>query len=242
MLRRLASAIAIGILLVETVGPLAPNVAAVDPLPVPDGKIDLDRASPNGRVVETAPAPITTPAGGGGPAADPTVGGEPIFLPYTPPADTVELPGERSEQSRTLANPDGTFSTEVSEGPINFQDATGAWQPIGLSLREKADRDGFEVTAHKAGITIGDKGSLGSISLDGHVVTLSSPIYGGGVPGDGDDVNRVEFAFPEEIPEPALWIRPIDIGLEFGATWKSAAEVGPRRQHGVPRDELLHLR
>ena len=72
-------------------------------------------------------------------------------------------------------------------------------------------------------------------------MTLSSPVYGGGVKGEGDDVNRVEFAFPAEIAEPSLWIRPIDIGLEFGATWRSSAEtpsIGLNSDTGGPHAEL----
>lgn len=175
MLRRLMGVVAISVLLVETLGPLTPVVYAVDPF-TPEVKVDTDHAYPNGQVIETTPAPISIPASGGETTTDSTIGGEPLFLPYTPPADTTELISKRSEQSRTLASPDGSFSTEISEGPINYLDESGAWQPIDLSLIETSDRSGFKVASHGADITIGAReGLLGSISAGGHTVTLSAP-------------------------------------------------------------------
>ncbi|HET9851784.1 MAG TPA: LamG-like jellyroll fold domain-containing protein, partial [Candidatus Limnocylindrales bacterium] len=211
-------------LLFETLGPLAPSVLAEDPV-APDAMAEGQRAFPNGRVIQTAPAPITTPTGGVGPGADPTIGGEPLFLPYTPPDDVTELATERSQQSRTLAHPDGSFTTEISEGPINYQDKSGSWKPIDLSLVETSDGSGFTVAATGPDIAIGaHDGFLGSISVGGHTVSVSAPIYTDGTKGEGDDVNRVLFA-PLVSGGPSVWVRPIDIGLEFGATWADASEI-----------------
>jgi hypothetical protein len=101
------------------IGPLTPTAVAGEAEDADDSKQETKVERSNGRVVEAAPAPITTPAGGAaGPAADPTVEGEPLFLPYTPPDDVTELPDERTRQTRTLANPDGTFTLEASNGPL----------------------------------------------------------------------------------------------------------------------------
>ncbi|MGY6656849.1 polymorphic toxin-type HINT domain-containing protein [Amycolatopsis sp. TRM77291] len=41
-----------------------------------------------------------------------------------------ELPDRRGPRERTFANPDGTETTEFSEGPLNFRRPDGGWQPI----------------------------------------------------------------------------------------------------------------
>jgi hypothetical protein len=176
--RRLISLTAGGILLFETLGPLTPTAWATAPGDIAQEPVDRRvEIGSNGRAVEAAPAPITVPAGGGSSTTDPTIGEPPLFLPYTPPVDTVELTDERTEQSRTLANPDGTFTTELSEGPINFKDDAGAWQPIDLSLVKRLDGDGFKVAAHGSEIAVAGKdGSIGSIALGDHLVSLSAPL------------------------------------------------------------------
>jgi hypothetical protein len=108
-LRRISSTAAAAIILAGIPGPLTPStVIAGD---IEQAQEARDQAHPNGRVVEAAPAPITVPSTGGETSQDPTIGGPPLLLPYTPPADTIELADERTEVSRTLANPDGTFTT-----------------------------------------------------------------------------------------------------------------------------------
>jgi hypothetical protein len=209
------------------VGPLAPPVRAEDgdtAAAVVEGKPQ----SPNGRVVETSPAPITIPGGGGSLTPDPTIGGEPLFLPYAPPADTTELPAERTATSRTLANPDGTFTLEMSDGPINFQGADGNWQPIDLALVPEIE-GGYRVAATAGTITVDTNANeLGVIEVDGHRVALSAPGYAGDVLGSDVtglelDANTVKFA--DALGTAAeIWVRPVDIGLEFGATWPDATK------------------
>lgn len=218
--RRLCALVVIAGVLVGSIGPLgvAPVGAANA---TQDAGAKAGRSYPNGRVIQTTPSPITVPAGGGT-EVDDSVGGPPLFLPYTPPADTTELPDQRTGQSRTLANPDGTFTTEVSDGPINFLNTDGVWQPIDLALVERPAFDGFEVAAAEGDIRLGTAdGALGSIEIDGHVVSLTPATYLTAVKSEDADANRVEF--PDfSGSEPTLWIRPVDIGLEFGATWDSA--------------------
>jgi hypothetical protein len=55
---------------------------------------------------------------------------------FTPDATAVEapqsvkVPSLRTRTSQTFREPDGTFRTLLSSGPINYRDATGSWQPI----------------------------------------------------------------------------------------------------------------
>jgi RHS repeat-associated protein len=170
--------------------------------------------------VAVEPAPITTPdAIDRASSADPTIGGPPLFLPYTPPREVTEVADRRTRETRTLAYPDGTFSLEASSGPINYQDPSGAWQPIDLSLVADGE-DGFKVAANTGTTRLGTRdGTLGSIELDRYRVSLRAPAYATGERGSDLDQNRVRFAAASR---PDVWIRPVDIGLEFGATWPDA--------------------
>lgn len=224
-LRRLGSVVASALLLTGVVGPTTPTTLGGAP-GAQEQADDGARVYPNGRVVEANPAPITTPVSGAdNPGTDPSVGGPPLFVPYTPPADTAELPDERTARSRTLAKPDGTFTTEVSNGPINFQDAAGAWQPIDLSL--VPDDGGYKVAASAGTVRLDTKdGAIGSIENGGHRVSLSAPGYSTGTLGSQLDVNRLTFK--DALGTAAdVWARPIDIGLEFGASWPDASVSTP---------------
>jgi RHS repeat-associated protein len=219
LLRNLLRASILATLLATQLGTLIPTARAGEP--TPQGVVDQAPLSgPIGSVVEAKPAPITTPAGGGaGPASDPTIGGPRLFVPYTPPNGTEELADRRSQQSRTLANPDGTFTLEMSDGPINYQDAEGAWQPIDLSLVAD-EAGGYKVAATEGLIRLDTTdGAIGSIELDGHHVSLSAPGYASGVLGTSEpDANKLTFT--DALGTAAdVWVRPIDIGLEFGAAW-----------------------
>ncbi|MGR6318180.1 DNRLRE domain-containing protein [Micromonospora soli] len=53
----------------------------------------------------------------------------------------VEITSARSEDSTSYANPDGTFTTEVSAGPVRVRDADAptGWAPLDLNLRRAED-------------------------------------------------------------------------------------------------------
>jgi hypothetical protein len=44
--------------------------------------------------------------------------------------ESVEVPSLRTRTSQTFREPNGTFRTVVSSGPMHFRDATRSWQPI----------------------------------------------------------------------------------------------------------------
>ena len=56
----------------------------------------------------------------------------------------VEVPSLRTETSRTVQNPDGSFTAEVSSNAMNYKDATGGWQPINSQL-VRSSTPGFAV-------------------------------------------------------------------------------------------------
>lgn len=63
----------------------------------------------------------------------------------------VEALSERTETSTTWANKDGSLTTELTAGPIRFEDGiTGAWRDVDLDLVSGADGS-VEPKAHPAG-------------------------------------------------------------------------------------------
>jgi RHS repeat-associated protein len=67
-----------------------------------------------------------------------------------PAPQRVEVPRLRTRNSRTYRTPEGLLEAVVSAGPVNYQDTSGAWQPIdntlvatstpGYAWQNKADR------------------------------------------------------------------------------------------------------
>lgn len=211
MLARLTQALVVFAVLGGSAGPLTPQTRAGDLQGADDSqpKKRIDRSE--GRLVDAAPAPITTPIDDGGPSVDPTVEGEPLFLPYTAPDEVTELPDERTRQTRTLANPDGSFTLEASNGPLNYMDSAGAWQPIDLSLVPQ-EGDGYKVAATEAAISLATKdGKLGTIELGGHRVSLTAPGYNSA--GLGTDAD----AKPREVQQHDHRVRDLDPSHRYRA-------------------------
>src|SRR4051812_26244691 len=52
----------------------------------------------------------------------------------SPKPGALELPGKRTATSNTYLNTDGSYTAEVAPQPVNFRDASGAWQPIDTTL------------------------------------------------------------------------------------------------------------
>jgi RHS repeat-associated protein len=67
-------------------------------------------------------------------------------------AEPVELPAERTTHTRTLANPDGTFTTHSFAAPIHYEDAEGDLQPIDLRA-VASSRDGVAFETAGAPVT-----------------------------------------------------------------------------------------
>ena len=52
----------------------------------------------------------------------------------------VEVTGLRTAESNTFVNPDGTFTTEIAQSPMNVQQSDGSFEPVNAELF--ADKDG----------------------------------------------------------------------------------------------------
>ncbi|WP_424860216.1 DNRLRE domain-containing protein [Streptomyces sp. MMS24-I29] len=77
----------------------------------------------------------------------------------------VEALSERTETSTTWANKDGSLTTELSAGPVRFQDsASGNWRDVDVELA--AEADGSVVSkAHPRGLRLAGKSGTKASSL-----------------------------------------------------------------------------
>jgi RHS repeat-associated protein len=215
--RRILAVAASSTVLAQVIGLGIPAVSAA----TNSGTVSKS-ASPGAVVAKAAPIDMRTTAAGASGFADPSIGGAPIFLPYTPPASKSEVASARTRSTRTLANPDGTFTLEESAGAINFKDAAGNWQPINLALVADA-KDGYSyrVAADSETIRFGNaNGALVSLASGSHKVSLGVAGYGNGALGTGVSRNAVSFA--GVAGQATMWAQPLDVGVEFGATWDKA--------------------
>ncbi|MFE9455728.1 DNRLRE domain-containing protein [Streptomyces californicus] len=67
----------------------------------------------------------------------------------------VEALSERTETSTTWVNKDGSLTTELSSGPVRFEQ-DGSWTDVDVELRETAE--GVEAKAHPNGLSLAGRG------------------------------------------------------------------------------------
>ncbi|WP_371872658.1 RHS repeat-associated core domain-containing protein [Streptomyces pacificus] len=77
----------------------------------------------------------------------------------------VEALSERTETSTTWANKDGSLTTELTAGPVRFQDGTtaGGWRDVDLDLVSHSD--GVEPKAHPRGLKLAGRTGAPAASL-----------------------------------------------------------------------------
>ncbi len=120
----------------------------------------------------------------------------------------VELPEQRTADSRTFANPDGSFTTESFGGPIHYRDASGKFQSIDVSALAG---DGTEVAFKtKAGAV---RAELGAKSASGTLLRVSDgthdisfrPIVPPGLTGVARAVDRTPTAVGSQVTYPDVY-------------------------------------
>ncbi|MFD7232127.1 LamG domain-containing protein [Streptomyces sp. NPDC059881] len=99
--------------------------------------------------------------------------------------EPVEVVSERSEYTKTEANPDGTFTLTQSTTPQRVKGEGGAWHDIDVTLEHRSDG------------TVGPKAAVVDLSFSGG--------------GSGKDMIRlaapqgsVTLGWPDQLPEPVL--------------------------------------
>jgi hypothetical protein len=123
--------------------------------------------------------------------------------------ERVELTSQRTEDTTTYVNPDGTLTTESYAGPIRVQDSDGTWESIDTELSDVGAA--LEPQAAAADITVSDGGDthLASVSADGKSFGMSWPeaLPAPSVDGDtasydvGDDQKLTVTALPQGFSE-----------------------------------------
>jgi RHS repeat-associated protein len=164
--------------------------------------------------------PLQAPSTGGasGGAGITNVPLRPITTSYQAPKTATEQPSLRTANSRTIANPDGTLTVQVSQGRMNYRDPAGAWQPLDLSLVPNADSIfGLKVKANDNtvafGTTTGDAGLVTMTAQDGTTISMRAVDQGAAA------VAADHLAFAAAAGGPVASVYPTDIGFEFRATW-----------------------
>lgn len=118
----------------------------------------------------------------------------------------VEVLSERAETSTTWANKDGSLTTELTAGPVRFEDgATGEWRDVDLDLVAVAG-GGVEPKAHPEGLKLAGRTGAPAASLKAaqaakatDLVTLGEGDeqitlqWKGGLPAPKLDGNRAEY-------------------------------------------------
>ena len=213
--RKFLVLVGLSVVVASGVVPPAAPIAAVEPTEQA-GPVDPGSTTAEAGVVDLG-QPGAVPAAGVADWLDPSVGLRAVRDLPAPPNEPTELIDQRTRTSRTIANPDGTYSLEMSEGPLHFKDPAGAWQPIDLSLLDTQDGPyGLQVAANAVGTKLGvsdASAGLASASFGGHTVSIRTVGYG---PGQRQpDAIRVDFAGLAS--DPVVTVAPTDDGFEYGA-------------------------
>ena len=107
--------------------------------------------------------------------------------------ERIEALSERAEDSTTWANPDGTFTTDDTEGPIRIKDEaeSSGWRELDYDLEFKNDG------------TVGPKSGYVELTLSGEA-TASEASANGLVSAVTDRGKTIAFGWDEALPEPVL--------------------------------------
>lgn len=134
----------------------------------------------------------------------------------------VELLSERTETSRTFANPDGSFTTELTPGPERIK-RDGKWQPVDVTLQKR--NGGVVARNHPDNLTLSGGGGSLPHSLAGadaaaprDLVTLGSGAeqvtlqWKGGLPEP--ELKGATARYPEAVPGADVIVEATRTGFE----------------------------
>ncbi|WP_407077604.1 DNRLRE domain-containing protein [Streptomyces sp. SCSIO 30461] len=111
----------------------------------------------------------------------------------------VEALSERTETSTTWANKDGSLTTELTAGPVRFQDDTtvGGWRDVDLDL--VSHTDGVEPKAHPRGLKLAGKRGTRAASLKAAQASKAVDLV---TLGEGDE--QITLQWKGGLPAPKL--------------------------------------
>ncbi|MDI9887593.1 sugar-binding protein, partial [Streptomyces sp. HNM0645] len=110
----------------------------------------------------------------------------------------VEALSERTETSTTWANKDGSLTTELTAGPVRFQDDTsGQWRDVDLDLFSHSG--GVEPKAHPRGLKLAGKTGAPAASLKAAQASKAVDLV---TLGEGDE--QITLQWKGGLPAPKL--------------------------------------
>ncbi|MCI4043072.1 LamG domain-containing protein [Streptomyces sp. TRM75563] len=134
-----------------------------------------------GVTASAAPAAQAAPQAGTGPA----VTHESATARAVAAGEPVEVVGERTEYSSTLANPDGTYSYTQSAVPQRVKGDNGQWHAVDATLEKRADG------------TVGPKSAVVDLAFSGGG-------DGANLIEIGNEQGSMRLGWPDRLPEPRL--------------------------------------
>jgi hypothetical protein len=200
-------------LLAAEVGPLAPSTLGE---PRESGASDDSPSLQTGGPVEPIDYkfPDDGGAAGGSAISDPSIGLRPDVVPAARPSKKTAVEDQWSADTRVWANTDGTYTLELGQN-LNFRDDSGKWTAIDLSLTETKTGE-FVPKAAPPTLTLATSRADGTLAeLKGDDATVAIRTL---TPTPGSKVGD-QLEFTGGPVQPTAFVRPTDLGFEFGATF-----------------------
>lgn len=111
----------------------------------------------------------------------------------------VEALSERTETSKTWANKDGSLTTELTAGPVRFQDdVTSEWRDVNLDLVSSSDGS-VQPIAHPHGLKLAGKAAAPAASLKSAQASKAIDLV---TLGEGDE--QITLQWKGGLPAPKL--------------------------------------
>jgi RHS repeat-associated protein len=174
---------------------------------------------------------------------------------FAAPETGVEVPGLRTESSRTIRKADGSYQAQISAGPVNYRDASGAWKPIdtdldpdgsgGLKTTEVAAKvslpeslaDPATVTAGSRWVSFALAGADGAVAprADGSTATYADVLDGVDAVYDAQPTGVKETLTLADAAAPATYRYAIDASSGLTPVLRENGTVVFRDAGGVTR-------
>jgi RHS repeat-associated protein len=209
---------------VSPIAAASPKPGALDPGPAAS-------SSKNGvpLAVAVPPAPITSDSSGGGFVPNGGVGVRVAPKPVQRPPTPTEVPSLRTENGTVTANPDGTYTSVISAGRVNFKGSDGSWQPIDVSLVTDVSA-GYDLRTKANDLTVrinDQSGANQMANLAAGSYTVGIRILGTGVGTVSAAKDRVDY--PAEPGLGAFAVVPTPEGVDFQAIATNVSDTNTYR-------------
>jgi len=132
--------------------------------------------------------------------------------------EAVEVVAERAEDELLFANPDGSFTSEITAGPQRVEQADGSWSEIDTTLVRRPDGSvGPRAAAVDLSFSGGGTGDLIRLAEDGKALAYGWP---GTLPAPELDGDTATYA--EVLPGVDLKVSASSVGYSYVMVVKSA--------------------